>query len=68
LREIILKTEESLSLAECFSNKNCDCVFLRRCPLEKSLALALKAFLESLGKTSLNDVTPGLLSKSSTGA
>lgn len=58
LREIILRTEENLNIAECFSNKDCDCVFLSRCALKKSLASALRAFLQSLGQTSLDDVTP----------
>ncbi|HRO67005.1 MAG TPA: Rrf2 family transcriptional regulator [Pseudobdellovibrionaceae bacterium] len=58
LREIVLRTEENLNLAECFSGKDCDCVFLPRCPLKRSLASALKAFLQTLGQTSLDDVTP----------
>lgn len=58
LREIVAHTEESFSMAECFSNKGCKCTFIKACPLQASLKLALNAFLESLGQTTLNEVTP----------
>jgi Rrf2 family nitric oxide-sensitive transcriptional repressor len=57
LRDILLRTEESLHLAECFSGKGSSCTFLKRCLLKRSLKRALDAFLDSLGQTTLNDVT-----------
>lgn len=58
LKEIIVKTEPSFYIAGCFSDQKCDCVFLQnRCLLKRSLAEALQAFLDSLGKKTLNDVT-----------
>lgn len=56
LKEIILKTE-SLNLAECFSNNNVQCTFRNNCLLKRSFSEALSAFLNSLGRTTLNDVT-----------
>lgn len=58
LREIVSQTEESFSIAECFSNKDCQCSFLKRCSLKRSLHEALNAFLSSLGQTTLDQVTP----------
>ncbi|AGH95363.1 RrF2 family transcriptional regulator [Pseudobdellovibrio exovorus] len=57
LKEIVLKTEETFNMAECFSNKKCHCTFLRNCLLKKSLNEALSAFLEALSEKTLNDVT-----------
>ncbi len=57
LKEIILKTEPSFYIAECFSDRKCDCVFQNRCTLKKSLSDALQAFLNSLAQKTLNDVT-----------
>ncbi|MBX3018439.1 MAG: Rrf2 family transcriptional regulator [Bdellovibrionaceae bacterium] len=59
LKEIILKTEESFEMADCFTEGHKDCSFLRGCLLRRRLNDALKAFLESLGATTLNEVTPG---------
>lgn len=58
LKEIIIKTEPSFYIAECFSGGNCDCIFQTRCSLKRSLADALHAFLGSLAQKTLNDVTP----------
>ncbi len=58
LKEIILATEESFFLAECFSGRACDCAFLKGCLLKKGLAEALEAFLNALAQKTLNDVTP----------
>ena len=58
IKDIILQTEESFSMAECFTNRSCACTFLRNCKLKKTLAQALQAFLDSLGATTLNDITP----------
>lgn len=58
LKEIILKTEANFYLAECFSGQKCYCIFQRGCGLKKTLYDATDAFLESLGKKTLNDVTP----------
>ncbi len=58
LREIVSHTEETMIMADCFQAKNCECAFFPKCPLKRSLALALDAFLVSLGKTTLDDVTP----------
>lgn len=58
LREIVSQTEENFFMADCFAAENCKCVFYPKCPLKRSLKLALDAFLLSLGKTTLDDVTP----------
>lgn len=58
LREIIVRTEETFYMAACFTGKRCDCRFLRHCLLKKTLAEALDAFLNSLDKTTLDDITP----------
>lgn len=58
LKEIIVKTEPSFYLAECFSDQTCDCLYRDRCSLKRSLADALHAFLGSLAQKTLNDVTP----------
>ncbi len=57
LKEILLATEESFFIAECFSDQKCDCFFLRRCSLKRELTNALNAFLDSLAQKTLNDVT-----------
>lgn len=58
LKEIVLKTEETFYLAECFECKICECTLLPNCSLKRTLASALKAFLCTLAGTTLNDVTP----------
>src|SRR5690606_5670217 len=58
LKTIILQTEETFNIAECFADKNCKCYFMRLCPLKKRLKEALNAFLDSLEKTTLDEVTP----------
>lgn len=58
LKEIILETEETFNMADCFAIKRCDCTFLPKCHLQESLKEALKAFLNSLAGKTLNDVTP----------
>lgn len=60
LKEIISKTEESFYLAGCFSEQRCECKYLPKCPLKRSLFDALQAFLNSLADKTLNDVTPKL--------
>lgn len=57
LKDIILKTEETFHLAECFSNKKSNCPFLPSCFLKKGLQEAFQAFLESLAGKTLNDCT-----------
>lgn len=64
LRAIIEKTEENFHLAECFAAKEVACSFHKSCKLKLSLQVALKAFLESLGNTTLEDVTPARVSAS----
>lgn len=58
IKEIILQTEESFHVASCFAQNQCDCTFLRNCLLRFSLKEALQAFLDTLEKKTLNDVTP----------
>jgi Rrf2 family nitric oxide-sensitive transcriptional repressor len=58
LRQIVSKTEENFFLADCFTGKSCRCTFIKNCLLEKSLSEALKAFMNSLDRQTLNDVTP----------
>lgn len=57
LKSIILQTEESFNIAECFADTKCKCYFVKMCPLKKSLKIALDAFLDSLEKTTLDEVT-----------
>jgi Rrf2 family nitric oxide-sensitive transcriptional repressor len=59
LKEIITGTEPSFYVAQCFSGRRCDCLYVNRCSLKRSLADALHAFLDSLAQKTLNDVTPG---------
>lgn len=58
LKEIVLQTEETFYIAECFSGRKCDCSFLPSCKLKRALFDAFQSFLESLGEKTLNDVTP----------
>lgn len=58
LKSIILQTEESFNIAECFADTKCKCYFMKLCPLKKRLKEALNAFLDSLEKTTLDEVTP----------
>lgn len=58
LKEIVMRTEPTFYIAECFSGKKCDCLYLNRCSLKASLSEALRAFLDSLAQKTLNDVTP----------
>lgn len=60
LKEIIMRTEPSFYIAECFSGQRCDCLYQNKCSLKRSLSNALLAFLNSLDQTTLNDVTPKL--------
>ncbi len=57
LKEIVTSTEPSFFMAECFSDKKCDCFFVKSCALKRGLSEALDAFLDSLAKKTLNDVT-----------
>ncbi len=58
LKDIINKTEDIFFIAGCYTGEKCDCIFLPACALRKSLSEALEAFLSSLAKKTLNDVTP----------
>jgi Rrf2 family nitric oxide-sensitive transcriptional repressor len=58
LKDIISRTEETFFMAECFSGQRCGCSFLPGCSLKRSLSEALQAFLNSLAKKTLDDVTP----------
>lgn len=58
LKEIVIETEETFYIAECFSGRKCDCTFLPKCQLKKSLTDAVHAFLDSLAQKTLDDVTP----------
>lgn len=60
LKEIVSQTEESFQMAECFGADKSSCTFGRGCLLKRSLNTALSAFLDSLGRTTLDDVTPGV--------
>ncbi|MCO5142391.1 MAG: Rrf2 family transcriptional regulator [Oligoflexia bacterium] len=57
LKDIVISTEESFNIAECFSGRRCECFFLKKCLLKKGLNEALNAFMESLAQKTLNDVT-----------
>lgn len=63
LREIIEQTEETFFVPGCFSPTQCQCTFFPRCSLKRSLNEALDAFLNTLAKKTLNDVTPKLKKK-----
>jgi len=58
LKEIVMNTEATFNIAECFSGKKCECLYRLRCALKKSLSDALLAFLDTLAQKTLNDVTP----------
>lgn len=58
IADIILQTEESFNMAECFADKKCDCTFLKNCLLKNTLKDALRAFIDTLAKTTIDDVTP----------
>lgn len=58
LKDIVLSTEPSFFMAECFSGNKCDCLYLKKCSLRKTLSDALQAFLETLAQKTLDDVTP----------
>lgn len=58
LKEIISNTEESFDMAECFSKNGTSCTFIKGCKLKKSLSQALNAFLDALGDTTLETITP----------
>lgn len=60
LKEIIMRTEPSFYLAECFSGKTCGCIYQSKCSLKRSLSEALHAFLNTLSLKTLDDVTPNL--------
>jgi Rrf2 family nitric oxide-sensitive transcriptional repressor len=60
LKAIVQETEENLNIADCFANKSTSCTFRASCRLKRSLNEALTAFLESLEKTTLDAITPGL--------
>ena len=61
LKEIILQTEETFHIVECFADRKCDCSFLPSCKLKRALSEAFHSFLQSLGEKTLNDVTPNRL-------
>jgi hypothetical protein len=46
-------------MAECFSGGKVHCPLFGGCHLKSSLGEALEAFLQSLDKRTLNDITPG---------
>lgn len=58
LGTIVRKTEERMQLAECFSNGKILCTLQHGCLLKNRLHEALEAFMISLDKYSLNDITP----------
>lgn len=58
LKEIIKETEENLDIADCFANKSTQCTFQGSCLLKRSLSGALMAFLDSLDRTTLDEITP----------
>lgn len=59
LKEIVSLTEETFNMAECFSRKQKSaCTFMPSCVLKGALHEALEAFLDALGKRTLDEVTP----------
>lgn len=62
--DIVRQMEESLQLAQCFSGEKSSCSFFGGCALKVSLQGALEAFIDSLNKYTLNDITPVLARKS----
>lgn len=60
LGEIISNTEENLYLAECFAGSKISCTLLKGCVLKVCLNEALDAFVSTLNKYTLNDISlPG---------
>jgi Rrf2 family nitric oxide-sensitive transcriptional repressor len=58
LKEIVMNTEATFYIAECFSGRKCECPYQQKCILKNTLSNALHAFLNSLAAKTLNDVTP----------
>jgi Rrf2 family nitric oxide-sensitive transcriptional repressor len=58
LGSIVRNTEEAFQMAECFSGKKVRCPLFGACSLKSSLGEALDAFLTTLDKRTLNDITP----------
>lgn len=58
LGNIVRNTEEAFQMAECFSGGKVICPLHGGCHLKASLGEALEAFLQSLDKRTLNDITP----------
>lgn len=57
IKDIVSQTEETFYIADCFAPKKCACTFSPGCLLKITFAEALRAFLDSLAKKTLNDVT-----------
>jgi Rrf2 family nitric oxide-sensitive transcriptional repressor len=56
LGDVIQKMEPSFHIAECF-NPNGTCIISPVCELQSILGVALKAFLQTVGKYTLADIT-----------
>ena len=56
LREVVEVTEESFTLAECFEGGS-DCPLVYSCELNGALRAALEAFLSTLGRYTIADLT-----------
>ncbi|KAA0971006.1 iron-responsive transcriptional regulator RirA [Aureimonas fodinaquatilis] len=56
LRQVVLVTEESFSLAECFETGVIDCPLVDSCALNSALREALNVFLNSLDKHTIESL------------
>ncbi|MDY8110825.1 iron-responsive transcriptional regulator RirA [Fulvimarina sp. 2208YS6-2-32] len=56
LREVVELTEEGFSMAECFESGS-DCPLIHSCELNSALREALNAFLSTLGRFTIADLT-----------
>jgi Rrf2 family nitric oxide-sensitive transcriptional repressor len=57
LGDIVLSTEESFDMAECFRNPDTECPLLPNCKLRRTLSQGLTAFIATLNQRTLDDVS-----------
>jgi Rrf2 family iron-responsive transcriptional regulator len=56
LLDVVLATEESFSMAECFDSQHSDCPLIDNCSLNAALREALGAFFAVLGKYTIEGI------------
>lgn len=56
LMDVVIATEESFSMAECFDSQTSDCPLIESCSLNSALREALNAFFAVLARHSIEDI------------